>query len=700
MKKVLPYLLLFIFMNLPGIFAQHARFSQYFNKPLLLNPSLAGNGIEFIRVTAIYRSQWAGMGTPFTTQGLSIDKVVNRIGIGAAIMRNGGGEGSIKTLNLVGNLAYHLPLGYEKNHTLSAGLQIGIVNKSFDPSKLTFDNQYNPDQGYDPSQSSGEIFTTTSLTRPDVNAGFFWQRGWLNKKIKFKPFAGISFSHLTRPNETFIVEESRVNIKRTIYGGAGFMINKQTELKPTVMQLSQGNFNETTFGTLINFQLDNKNQFQLGAYHRINDAVITYAGYQMNQLFVGMSYDINTGELSKTGKGTNAFEISLTYSPRPKKKKVVKEVKPEQPKKKITNTTVKRVKATVLSNDVTMEVVERKTTEPVIPQQKVITEKPVTIPETPKAVIATPITVTIPAIKPAAIKTSESSKEAIKPAQILKETPGVKIPNETVTAVPMLRKTVPVKTNSENESVKPAPKLNENNHIVIPNETIEIIPVIKSIVPIKTESVKVTVKPTEVLPQAPKVIIEVPEPVTEAKVTDSDKDGIADTEDRCPYIKGTKTSAGCPDSDSDGLIDMEDDCPMESGPATNKGCPDPNVPAPKNNQELVKTFDHILFTSGSVKMTTNDIYDIVERAVDILYADKTTMVLLSGHTDAEGDATFNMNLSQARTEVVKAYLLKQGIPESRIQTVAYGETMPVRDNLFDTNMIQNRRVELNILRRK
>src|SRR5690349_4576645 len=78
--------------------AQDAHFSQYFNNPLVLNPALSGNGIEYIRVTAIYRNQWAGLGTPFTTQGFAVDKKVNKIGIGGVITRNGAGDGSMKTL--------------------------------------------------------------------------------------------------------------------------------------------------------------------------------------------------------------------------------------------------------------------------------------------------------------------------------------------------------------------------------------------------------------------------------------------------------------------------------------------------------------------------------------------------------------------------------------------------------------------------
>ncbi|HMT30174.1 MAG TPA: type IX secretion system membrane protein PorP/SprF, partial [Bacteroidia bacterium] len=330
MNKTIQLIIVAVILALPvSVKGQDARFSQYFNNPLTLNPALAGNGIEYIRVTGIYRNQWAGMGNPFTTQGFAVDKVVNRVGLGAGITRNGAGDEGIRTLSISGNLAYHLPLGKDKINTLSAGLQIGIVNKSFDQSKLSFDNQYNPDAGYDPNMGSNEIFTSTSVTRPDVNIGLFWQRGWQHKEVRFKPFLGFSMSHVNRPDETFIVENNKAPIKKTLYGGGGYLITEQLEVRPSVMLLRQDQFKETTFGSLISYQLDNKNTVQLGAYHRMNDAVIAYAGYQMNLLFVGMSYDVNTSELSKSGKGTNAFELSLTYSPRPKKKKEPKPVAPK-----------------------------------------------------------------------------------------------------------------------------------------------------------------------------------------------------------------------------------------------------------------------------------------------------------------------------------------------------------------------------------
>lgn len=603
MKKILLQVT-FLTLLMPAIlFAQDAHFSQFFNNQLMINPALAGNGIEYIRVTAIYRNQWAGMGTPFTTQGIAVDKVVNRIGIGAAMTRNSAGDASMRTLNFVGNLAYHLPLGAEKINTLSGGIQLGIVNKSFDPSKLTFDNQYNPDAGYDPTMGSGEDFTTTSVTRPDVNVGLVWQRGWLNKEVKFKPFAGISYSHLTKPDETFIMEVTKVHRKRTVYGGAGFMLNSGFEIRPSVMLLNQGPSKETTFGSLINYQLDNKNAVQLGVYNRMNDAVIAYAGYQMNLLFVGMSYDVNTSELSKSGKGNNAFEISLTYSPRPRRKKEP-DIKPpvEKPQR-----------ATEIS---LMEIIE-----------------------TPVVSIYVPASLTAPELIITAKETN------VKP----------------------IASYIKTKTPEKIAEVISVPEKQAKEIAVVP----------------------------EVKAAANKPAAKMIEP---AVIKDFDKDGVVDAEDECPYIKGAKKSNGCPDSDGDGMIDMKDKCPMETGTIANNGCPDVTAPA-AGNQELVKKFDNILFAPGLIRLTTDDIFDIIERAIDIMYADKSTKVILSGHTDSEGDEYQNMILSQARTEVVKRYMINQGIDASRIQTVAYGESMPLQNNLFKEGMKLNRRVEINILKK-
>lgn len=55
---------------------------------------------------------------------------------------------------------------------------------------------------------------------------------------------------------------------------------------------------------------------------------------------------------------------------------------------------------------------------------------------------------------------------------------------------------------------------------------------------------------------------------------DSDNDGVADDQDKCPTQPGPVALGGCPDTDGDGLADRDDSCPDEAGDARLNGCPD------------------------------------------------------------------------------------------------------------------------------
>lgn len=60
----------------------------------------------------------------------------------------------------------------------------------------------------------------------------------------------------------------------------------------------------------------------------------------------------------------------------------------------------------------------------------------------------------------------------------------------------------------------------------------------------------------------------------EAKIMDSDGDGVADNVDLCPQIAGLAEMSGCPDGDGDGVADYQDKCPQRAGLVSLGGCPD------------------------------------------------------------------------------------------------------------------------------
>ena len=54
--------------------------------------------------------------------------------------------------------------------------------------------------------------------------------------------------------------------------------------------------------------------------------------------------------------------------------------------------------------------------------------------------------------------------------------------------------------------------------------------------------------------------------------------------------------------------------------------------------------------------------------------------LIGGHTDAQGSEAFNAELSRRRAQAVVDYLVKDGIPASKLSAAGYGETRPVATN--------------------
>jgi outer membrane protein OmpA-like peptidoglycan-associated protein len=82
------------------------------------------------------------------------------------------------------------------------------------------------------------------------------------------------------------------------------------------------------------------------------------------------------------------------------------------------------------------------------------------------------------------------------------------------------------------------------------------------------------------------------------EVSDRDKDGISDTDDKCPDNAGklrTKGFYGCPDKDEDGVADKADQCPDQAedtdGFNDTDGCPDPDNDGDKIPDEADECID-------------------------------------------------------------------------------------------------------------
>ncbi len=69
-------------------------------------------------------------------------------------------------------------------------------------------------------------------------------------------------------------------------------------------------------------------------------------------------------------------------------------------------------------------------------------------------------------------------------------------------------------------------------------------------------------------------------------------------------------------------------------------------------------------------------------------------ITVEGHTDNQGQAAHNQELSQKRAESVATYLRSRGIAPDRVSAVGKGQDKPIADNKSIEGRAQNRRVEI------
>ncbi|HYM34541.1 MAG TPA: peptidoglycan-associated lipoprotein Pal [Steroidobacteraceae bacterium] len=69
-------------------------------------------------------------------------------------------------------------------------------------------------------------------------------------------------------------------------------------------------------------------------------------------------------------------------------------------------------------------------------------------------------------------------------------------------------------------------------------------------------------------------------------------------------------------------------------------------------------------------------------------------VRLEGHTDERGSREYNIGLGERRAQAVRRALLLQGVNESQITTISYGEERPAVDGHDEAAYAKNRRVEM------
>ena len=122
------------------------------------------------------------------------------------------------------------------------------------------------------------------------------------------------------------------------------------------------------------------------------------------------------------------------------------------------------------------------------------------------------------------------------------------------------------------------------------------------------------------------------------------------------------------------------------------------VPACKNDRAIINKQLEIHFTPGSADIMPGS-YFVLDSLGDTMTSFGSTYLRVEGNTDATGNPTANMSLSDRRALSVKNYILKNfpNVDANRFQTIGRGAANPVADNATEAGRQLNRRTEIKVV---
>lgn len=266
-------------------------FTHFWMVESQFNPSVVGNSNE-LRATDVYNAQLTGYQNSPNTMVAMVDLplffVGPQHGIGAYFMNDEAGAFSMKNVAL--QYAHHRKLF---GGTISIGLQIDLLNETFDGSKL------DTEDGNDPAFASSNI----SGSKIDGSAGLTYR--WRDLKVS------VSAKHLTAPT-ILLGEKNEIRIKRSYYFTAGYNIklnNPLFSIHPDVFWTYDGVDHKGYIHTRLQYDNDGKMLFG-GLSYSPSTSVALVVGGKFHGVVLSYSYEAFT---SGVGFGNGNHELVMSY---------------------------------------------------------------------------------------------------------------------------------------------------------------------------------------------------------------------------------------------------------------------------------------------------------------------------------------------------------------------------------------------------
>ncbi|MDI1354201.1 MAG: PorP/SprF family type IX secretion system membrane protein [bacterium] len=313
-------IIFFLLIVTKVLVAQDVHFSQYYFSPLSMNPAYTGNFKGDYRLFANYRSQWRALDKGYDTYSAGGDmnffpKNFN-LAAGLIILSDRSAQ-YLNVTKILPSFAVHRKIAGFKLH---AGIQPGVVIKTFDFYKHSYPNQLNWDVGaFDKNLPNNESNISQNFTYFDLNAGAAVSR----KFGKIEPELGFALFHINHPKESFFAGGTNKLPLRQAYNMA---INIDVTRLVIVRLHSLYGYTTKTSDWVSGLNLEyvlSRDAFYTNSvfagvmwrdgFNRNFDAAIITAGFNYKSYTIGFSYDITRSQLKTSVDSKGAYEIAIIY---------------------------------------------------------------------------------------------------------------------------------------------------------------------------------------------------------------------------------------------------------------------------------------------------------------------------------------------------------------------------------------------------
>ena len=309
MNRKLAIYCVFLLALIKQGFGQDIHFSQIDINPVLLNPAYSGFFEGKGRFGLVYRNQWASVSEPYETFAFTGEWNAYRrryygdgINVGLALSADEAGSLGYGITQADAIISYFRGLNKANNHFISAGLSLGMGQRSFNPIDAEMPER-------------DEVFETTKATYVDLGVGIAW---FYNPIDDFTIKVGLGAKHLNKPNISYMqLDDIFLHPNYNAYTRMEIGLSENISLLPAVVYKFQNNYSELLYGLDVKWYGYGVSSHDVacaaGVYMRQTDAVVLCAALEFGPFVLGASYDYNFSDLKPARNGMGGFEIALGY---------------------------------------------------------------------------------------------------------------------------------------------------------------------------------------------------------------------------------------------------------------------------------------------------------------------------------------------------------------------------------------------------